>query len=116
MRFHTWALLHVSAACHKPTHVSHATAILSPIACPPHEQVRWEWLELAAEVLWDIPLDVLKQAVETYTVTSEMWRQSHAEKWRAVGSSIDMCARYYVIPTYLAFIMILFQMEFGDDK
>ena len=61
-------------------------------------------------MLWHVPVDVLKQAVETFNTTSEMWRQSHAEKWKAVGRSIDMGARCYVIPTYFACIMILFQM------
>lgn len=79
------------------------------------ELVRYEFVEMCADLLWDMALPQLQLAVDNFKDAQLMYVTRNLNRWRALSRQVDRRARFYLPATYVCTLILLFNLEFSDD-
>ena len=77
--------------------------------------VRYEFIEMCIDLLWDVSMDQLDVAVKNYKECQAMYERRNTIKWRALASRIDSFARIWVPLLYTALLIAIFHMDMQDE-
>ena len=75
---------------------------------------RVEFVGMCADVLWDVPMDLMWQAMENMDVARKSRVKRNSVYWHGVAASLDGWARYVLPGVYIFALIILFNLDLSD--
>ena len=81
-----------------------------------HRLVRMEFIELCLDVLWDVPLEHLRQAASNYQAAIKAVRDEASLRWKRAADRVDSFARTFVVPAYIITLVFMLNLNLDDGK
>jgi len=79
------------------------------------ELVRWEFVQMCAQVMEDVPMDVLEMAQQNFASAQSFTETRNTEKWQSTAKSIDMYTRFVFLTFYPTFVLFMYNLDFSDQ-
>jgi len=76
--------------------------------------VRYEFIEMCADLLWATPLTQLQLAVENFKDAQQMYLTRNLSAWRAASRRVDRRARFYLPLAFLVSHVVLWNLDMRD--